>query len=179
MNNQIRFPEVRVIAADGKQVGIMPVRKALDLALEADLDLVEVSPDSRPPVCRIMDYGKYKYQQSKKQRQSRKKQHIVHVKEIQMSPKIEEHDYQFKVKHAGEFLVAGDKVKFLVRFRGRQILHKEFAFKLLDRASGDLGEVSKIELSSKMEGRTMVMILAPVQKKQLQPSVESNTGQEE
>jgi translation initiation factor IF-3 len=153
---------VRVIGADGKQVGIMSTKKALDLAVEQEYDLVEVSPNSKPPVCRIMDYGKYKYQQRKKQKLSKKKQHIMHVKELQMSPKIEEHDYHFKVKHAQEFLESGDKVKIQIKFRGRQILHKEFALELLQRIAADLEEVSKIENEAKMEGRNMVMILSPV-----------------
>lgn len=141
----------------------MALRDALRLALDKNLDLVEVAPTARPPVCRIMDYGRFKYEQSKRDREARKKQHIVTIKEVRMTPKIEDHDFSVKVKNAEKFLDDGDKVKASVRFRGREIVHADIARKLLLEMAQALSAVSSIEREPKVEGRSMIMILAPKQ----------------
>lgn len=164
VNRGIRAREVRVIDYDGKQIGVMPLNKALDLAMENELDLVEVSPDPNLPVCKIMDYGKYRYEQKRKERNKKKKQKIFHVKEIKMRPRIEEHDYQFKTKHACKFLESGDKVKIIMTFRGREMAHTEFGKNTLDRLAEDLKEISTIEILPRLEGKQMVMVLAPTKK---------------
>ena len=160
-NHQIRVPEIRVIDGDGNQLGIMNTDAALRLAEEQGLDLVEVSPTARPPVCRIMDFGKYKYELSKKQKESKKKQHTIQIKEVKFRPKTEEHDYQFKKRHAEEFLSKNYKVKITLMFRGRELDHKELGFKMLKRIEEDLSHVGEVERSAKFEGRTMVMYLMP------------------
>jgi translation initiation factor IF-3 len=157
----IRVPEVRVVDDEGNQLGIMPTDKALTLADEQGLDLVEVSPTARPPVCRIMDYGKYKYEQNKKQRESKKKQHSSHVKEVKFRPKTEEHDYQFKKRHAHEFLEKGHKLKVTLMFRGREMDHQELGVRMLKRLEEDLAEVGFVERGAKLEGRFMVMYMSP------------------
>jgi len=154
-------PQVRVIDFDGGQIGILPTREALRLAKERGYDLVEVSPNARPPVCKIMDYGKYKYQLSKKERVSRKKQHTVQLKEMRLRPKIEEHDYQFKAKHIREFLKEGNRVKIFVVFRGREMAHREFGSKILERLQNDLSDVGEVQQPPKLEGRNLTMILIP------------------
>ena len=156
INDHIRVPRVRVISGTGESLGILIIGDALARAIEEKLDLVEVAPNADPPVCRIMDYGKFKYEKAKKQKEAKKKQHISHLKEIKMHPKIEEHDYNFKVDHARKFLIRGDRVKATVVFRGREIAHLDFGKKLLDRVNTDLADVSNIELSCKMEGRNMI-----------------------
>jgi len=143
-------------------VGIIPTREALERAREAGLDLVEVSPNSRPPVCRILDYGKYKYNQAKKAATSRKRQHTVSIKGMRFRPKIEEHDYQFKKKHVQTFLEQGNKVKCFVLFRGREKAHTEFGRNILDRLAEDLKDIATVENRPKMEGHSMNMLLAPV-----------------
>jgi translation initiation factor IF-3 len=150
-----------LIGPDGEQVGIIPTREALERAREAGLDLVEVSPNSRPPVCRILDYGKYKYNQAKKAATSRKKQHTVCIKGMRFRPKIEEHDYQFKKKHVQNFLEQGNKVKCFVLFRGREKAHTEFGRKILERLASDLEDIAAVENSPKMEGHSMTMLLMP------------------
>ena len=152
---------VRVIDGEGAQVGVMPVSEALKLARERESDLVEVAPMARPPVCRIMDYGRYKYEQSKRLRKAKQKAHQAQLKEIKMRPKIGEHDYQVKVSHAREFLANHDKVKFSVRFRGREIVHQEFGYNLLQRAIKDLEEVASVESPIRQEGYILAMVLAP------------------
>ncbi len=147
----------------GEQLGIMPLREALRAAAERNLDLVEVAPTARPPVCRIMDFGRYKYEQNKREREARKKQHIVSIKEVRMTPKIEDHDYDVKVKNADKFLREGDKVKVSVRFRGREIVHADIAQRLLREMASTLSEVSIMEREPRVEGRHMIMILAPRQ----------------
>ncbi|MEW6095952.1 MAG: translation initiation factor IF-3 [bacterium] len=164
INRGIRAKEVRVIDTDGKQIGIMPLNQALDLAMDKELDLVEVAPDPNLPVCKIMDYGKYRYEQKRKERNRKKKQKVFHVKEIKMGPRIEEHDYQFKARHAHRFLESGDKVKIMMIFRGREIAHTELGQKTLDRLAEDLKEIATVEALPKLEGRQMVMILAPAKK---------------
>jgi translation initiation factor IF-3 len=158
----IRVSPIRLIGPDGEQIGIIPTKEALGRARELGLDLVEVSPNSRPPVCRILDYGKYKYDQAKKAAQSKKKQHTVGIKGMRFRPKIEEHDYQFKKKHVQTFLEQGNKVKCFVLFRGREKAHTEFGARILDRLAEDLKEVAAVENGPKLEGNTMNMLLAPL-----------------
>ena len=148
---------MRLVSDRGEQLGIMPTSRALEIAQEKGLDLVEVAPNATPPVCRIMDYGKFKYEQSKKEKSSKKKQTSIHVKEIRLRPKIEDHDYEFKMKHARKFLEAGNKVKATVIFHGREMAHKEFGKRLLDRLIEDLEDIAKVEKMPSMEGRQMVM----------------------
>ncbi len=161
VNDQIRVPEVRVIDPDGKQIGIMGVREALRIAQDYGLDLVEVSPGATPPVCRIMDYGKYKYEQSKKLRKAKKKQHVVHLKEIQMRPKIDEHDYQFKLRHIRNFLEHKDRVKVTVEFRGRENVHRELGEQILNRVISDLKDVAAVEGSVRSESRSISIVFVP------------------
>jgi translation initiation factor IF-3 len=164
VNRQIRISPVRVIAPDGEQIGILPIERAMEIAEEQGLDLVEVAPMARPPVCRIMDYGKFKYEEQRQAREARKKQHHVQLKEVKMRPGIEDHDFEFKVRHARKFLEEGNKVKLTMMFRGRQMAHPEFGRKVLDRVFQELQEVSKVEAHPMLEGRSMVMVLAPVAK---------------
>ena len=152
---------MRLIDAEGKQLGVMPVREALAHAAEAHLDLVEVAPQATPPVCRIMDYGKYKYQQSKKMQEARRRQTIIQVKEVKVRPKIEEHDMAFKLRNSRRFLEEGDKVKFAVIFRGREIAHTDRGYKILAQVAEALAEVGTVEQDPKLEGRSLSMILAP------------------
>jgi translation initiation factor IF-3 len=161
VNDRIRIPTVRVIGPDGEQIGILGIREALAYAQERSLDLVEVSPTSKPPVCRVMDDGKFKYEQNKKQQKARRKQHTSQLKEVKMRPKIEEHDYGFKVDHAREFLLHHDKVKFTVTFRGREMAHTEAGRRLLEKAVKDLEDVGQIENPARMEGRNMVLLMIP------------------
>ncbi|HEU4364632.1 MAG TPA: translation initiation factor IF-3 [Candidatus Krumholzibacteria bacterium] len=161
-NEQIRVPEIRVIGADGNQLGVLSTQQALQMAQELGLDLVEISPTSRPPVCRIMDFGKFKYEQSKKQKQSKKKQHTFQVKEVKFRPKTEEHDYQFKRRHAEEFLEKHFKVKITVMFRGREMDHREMGYRILDRLVKDLTHVGTVDRNPEFEGRLMVMYMAPL-----------------
>ncbi|HEY8370380.1 MAG TPA: translation initiation factor IF-3 [Thermodesulfobacteriota bacterium] len=161
VNRKIRAPEVRVIDANGQQVGIMPLAEALRLAESQELDLVEVSPTARPPVCRIMDYGKYKYEQSKKAQEARKKQTVVSIKEVKMRPKTDEHDFDFKLKNVKRFLEEGNKTKITVVFRGREMAHPEFGRRMLDRVTNELQGLAVIEQSPRMEGRAISMIVAP------------------
>ena len=156
---------MRVIADDGQQLGIIPTSEALRIAQEKGLDLVEVAPGAEPPVCRIMDFGTFKYQQQKKQQEARKKQTVIQLKEIKVRPKTDEHDYQTKLKHIRRFLDAGDRCKVTVFFRGREIVHKDRGLTILNRIVEDLGELAKTEQEPKSEGRTMTMLLAPQPKK--------------
>jgi translation initiation factor IF-3 len=161
VNERIRIPQVRVIAADGQQVGVMSTRDALTMAREQDLDLVEVSPDANPPVCRIMDFGKFKYEQSKRARKAKRKQHVMHVKEIKLRLKIEDHDYLFKVNNAKKFLEGRDKVKFTVTFRGREFDRVEQGNQLLEHVIKDLASNGQVESPPRREGRTLVMVMVP------------------
>ncbi|MBP0001323.1 MAG: translation initiation factor IF-3 [Cyanobacteria bacterium SID2] len=161
INERIRFPKIRVIDTDGAQLGILAPSEALRLAEEKDLDLVLVSDKADPPVCRIMDYGKYKFEQEKKSKEAKKKQHSSELKEVKMRYKIEDHDYQVRVKQAIRFLKAGDKVKATVMFRGREIQHTDLAEQLLRRLANDLEEVAEIQQFPKREGRSMMMLLSP------------------
>lgn len=168
VNRQIRISPVRVIDPAGEQMGILPIERAMEIAEEQGLDLVEVAPMARPPVCRIMDYGKFKYEEQRQAREARKKQHHVQLKEVKMRPGIEEHDFDFKVRHARKFLEEGNKVKLTMMFRGRQMAHPEYGRKVLDRVFQELQELSKVEQHPMLEGRSMVMVLAPVAKPQQQ-----------
>lgn len=161
INDRIRIPQVRVIGPDGEQVGILDTKDALDMAMENDLDLVEVAPTADPPVCRIMDYGKYKYEQAVKQREARKKQSHVVVKEMKMRPKIDRHDYETKKGHVVRFLNDGAKVKITIMFRGREMVHPEIGKRLLDQLAEELEEIAKVENMPKLDGRNMTMVLGP------------------
>ncbi|MGD0237595.1 MAG: translation initiation factor IF-3 [Syntrophorhabdales bacterium] len=162
INEKIRAREVRLIDEDGKQLGIVPASEALRLAREKELDLVEISPKATPPVCKIMDYGKFKYQLAKKAAEARKKQTVIQVKEMKLGLKIEEHDLQVKLRHMKEFLADGDKVKITVMFRGREILHKDkgetLAFKIIEQLKG----TGDLEQKPRFDGRNIIMIFAPV-----------------
>lgn len=161
VNDQIDVPQVRVIDAAGEMAGVLPIREAMQLAQEAGLDLVEVAPGGDPPVCKILDYGKFKYEAQKKANEARKKQKVIDVKEIKMRPGIDEHDYQIKMRSVRRFLDEGDKVKMTVRFRGREMAHQELGMKVLDRVREEVTEVAKVEQFPRSEGRLMTMIIAP------------------
>lgn len=161
INEHIRAAEVRVISDEGDQLGIMPLAEALKAAREVSLDLVEVAPDAEPPVCRVMDFGRYKYQLSKKSAESRKKSSVIEVKEIKFRPKTGEHDYQFKLRNIQKFLAEKNKVKVSMMFRGREIAHADLGQSLLERVLRDMAETAQVEQTPKLEGRSMVMILAP------------------
>jgi translation initiation factor IF-3 len=152
---------VRLIDSNGEQLGIVPLQKALEIAEERKLDLVNVAPNAKPPVCKIMNYGKYKYEQQKKEKEARKNQKVVSIKEIRLSPTIDEHDFQTKLRNVVKFLQSGDKVKVSVRFRGRQITHTEIGKQVLDRLAEQCGELATIERAPLLEGRQMIMILSP------------------
>lgn len=155
---------MRVIGADGEQVGVMSVNKALELAAQSELDLVEIAPDAEPPVCRVMDYGKYLFELNKKKHAAKKKQKVIHVKEVKFRPGTEEQDYQVKLRALKKFLGNGDKAKVTLRFRGREMAHMELGQKLLERVEHDLEEFGSVEQFPRMEGRQMVMVLAPKKK---------------
>lgn len=161
INEEIRAREVRVTSENGEQLGIMSGRDALALAIERNLDLVEISPNAKPPVCRILDYGKHRYEQQKRQKEVRKKQKVVDVKEVKLRPGIEEHDFNVKLKNAVKFLTAGDKVKVTIMFRGRELSHPELGQALLDKMADRITELATIERKAKLEGRNMIMIVAP------------------
>ncbi|MBI5345185.1 MAG: translation initiation factor IF-3 [Deltaproteobacteria bacterium] len=165
INRMIRVPQVRVLDAEGNQLGVMAIQDALKAADEAGLDLVEISPTAAPPVCRIMDHGKFKYQQSKKAKDARKKQTVVHIKEVKLRGKTEEHDFQFKVRNIKRFLGEGDKVKVTIVFKGREITHTELGRGMLKRVSEELKELAVIEAHPKLEGKSMTMFIAPAQQK--------------
>jgi translation initiation factor IF-3 len=164
VNDRIRAAQVRLVGPDGSQVGIVSIQDALNRAQELDLDLVEVAPQANPPVCRIMDYGKYKYDRDVRQKEARKKQVRVEVKEIKMRPKIDRHDYETKKGHVIRFLRQGARVKVTIMFRGREMAHTELGRKLLDRLVEDLTELATVDAYPKLDGRNMVMVLAPVKR---------------
>ena len=161
VNDMIEVSEVRLIDADGEQVGVVTTPEAMEMAAEVGLDLVEISPNVKPPVCKILDYGKYKYEAQKKATEARKKQKVIEVKEIKMRPVIDEHDYQVKMRSVFKFLEHGDKVKMTIRFRGREMAHQELGLKVLNRVRDDVEEVAKVEQFPKTEGRLMTMVIAP------------------
>ncbi|AUW45352.1 translation initiation factor IF-3 [Rhizobium leguminosarum] len=160
-NREIRIPKVQLIGADGENMGVVPTDQALRMAEEAGLDLVEISPNVEPPVCKILDLGKLKYANQKKAAEARKKQKIVEVKEIKMRPNIDTHDYEVKMKAMGRFFDEGDKVKVTLKFRGREMAHQELGMKLLQQVKADTIEFAKVEAEPKLEGRQMMMVLAP------------------
>ena len=161
INEEIRAKEVRLIGADGEQIGIKPLREALQMAIDANMDLVNIAPQAKPPVCRIMDYGKFRYEQQKKEKEARKNQKIVDLKEVWFRSNIEEHDYQTKFRNVVKFLGEGDKVKCSVRFRGREIAHANIGQKILERVASEVADICVVERVPKLEGRSMIMILAP------------------
>ncbi len=161
MNRDIVAQSIRVVGEDGEMLGVMSIEDALEKADALALDLVEISPNSDPPVCKILDYGKFKYQAQKKAAEARKKQKTVDVKEIKMRPSIERHDYDVKMRAINKFLDDGDKVKVTIRFRGREFLHQELGMQMLERVRGELEDKAKVEALPKMEGRQMVMVVAP------------------
>ncbi|HAA04410.1 MAG TPA: translation initiation factor IF-3 [Syntrophobacteraceae bacterium] len=161
INDKIRAPQVRVIGADGSQLGILPIERALELALEAHSDLVEVAPNADPPVCKIMDYGKYKYQQNKRSQEAKKKASVIQVKEVKIRPKTDDHDLEFKIRHIRRFLGQKDKAKVTMLFRGREIVYVDLGMKILDRVLEALQDEAVVEQKPKMEGRNLVMVLAP------------------
>lgn len=162
LNERIRVPQVRLVDENGQMVGVVATEQAIAQAKNAGLDLVEVAPDAKPPVCKILDYGKMRFEERKKKALARKKQKILDTKELQFTLKIEKNDYEVKMRNAQKFLTAGHKVRVVLRFRGRQMAHQELGVKLIERIQGDLAELSKPEQQSKMEGRKMVTILAPL-----------------
>jgi len=161
INDRIRVPEVRLVGPNGEQVGIVPIGKALDMAIEADLDLVEVAPTARPPVAKIMDYGKFKYEAAQKAREARRNQVLTVIKEMKLRPKIDGHDYETKKGHVERFLKVGDKVKVTIMFRGREQSRPELGFRLLQRLAADVAELGFVESAPKQDGRNMIMVLAP------------------
>nr|WP_279593804.1 translation initiation factor IF-3 [Pseudodesulfovibrio sp. S3-i] len=163
-NERIRIPKVRVVDDDGEQLGVLATRDALDRAREKGLDLVEVAPNADPPVCKIMDYGKFKYQQQKKLQEAKKKQTVIKIKEVKFRPKTDEHDYQTKLKQIVKFLDGGDRCKVTIFFRGREIVHKDRGLTMLERVVVDTQDIAKVESKPMSEGRTMTMMLAPVKK---------------
>jgi translation initiation factor IF-3 len=161
INEQIRAPKIRVVGADGEMLGVITVREALDIAREAGLDLVEVSPNAEPPVCKVIDYGKYKYMQQKRANEARKKQKIIQVKEVKLRPATDTHDLEVKIKQITKFLEEGDKVKITMRFRGREMAHPELGLKVYDVIRDKMGDLMKVEYHPKLEGKQMTMIVSP------------------
>ena len=169
INEEIRDPEVRLIGGDGAQLGVMPTVQAMRLADEARLDLVKIVPNARPPVCKLMDYDKHRFEQAKRAKEVRKNQKTVSLKEVQLSATIEENDIQYKAKNAIRFLKAGDKVKVTIRFRGRQIAHSEIGYKVMKEFAERLSDIASVERQPNLEGRHMIMILVPRQEKPAKP----------
>jgi translation initiation factor IF-3 len=161
INEEIRAREVRLVGAEGEQLGILPFREAMQMAVDANLDLVNVAPTAKPPVCRIMDYGKFRYEQQKKEKENRKNQKVVELKEVRFSATIDEHDYQTKLRNVVKFLNDQDKVKCSIRFRGREIMHASVGQKVLERVAAEVEDIALQERRPKLEGRSMIMILAP------------------
>ena len=165
INDRIRVPDVRLVGPNGEQVGIVRIDDALRLARESDLDLVEVAPQARPPVCKLMDYGKYKYESAQKERAARRNQAQTVVKEMKLRPKIDPHDYETKKGHIARFLNQGDKVKVTIMFRGREQSRPELGFRLLEQLAEDIEDIGFVEYSPKQEGRNMIMVIAPLKRK--------------
>ncbi len=161
INDQIRVDKVRLVDADGNMVGVVDIQEALKIADDSGLDLVEISPNADPPVCKVLDYGKYKYEQQKKAAEARKNQKTVDVKEVKVRPGIEKHDYEVKMRNARRFLENGDKVKVSMRFRGREMAHQDIGMALMRKMKEELADISKSEMEPRLEGRQMIMVLAP------------------
>lgn len=177
INERIRVAEVRLVGAAGEQIGIVRIEDALRLALEADLDLVEVAPEAKPPVCKIMDYGKFKYEAAVKAREARKNQVNTVIKEMKLRPKIDSHDYDTKKGHVERFLAQGDKVKITIMFRGREQSRPELGYKLLQKLAEDIGESAVVESAPLQDGRNMTMVLAPARKKASAPKAAAKTAE--
>lgn len=161
-NERIRAPQVQVISSDGKNLGTLAIQEAIHIARQEGLDLIEISPNANPPVCKIIDIGKYKYDLQKKANKAKKKQKVINLKEIKLRPVTEIHDYNFKIKNAQKFLTKGDKVKFTVQFRGREMQHTDLGHQLMERIINDTTKIGKIEINPKFEGRQMIMIIQPL-----------------
>ena len=161
-NNRINSPEVQVIGSDGQNLGILNTNEAISIAKEEGLDLIEIAPNAKPPVCKIIDMGKYKYDAQKKANVAKKKQKIVLLKEIKMRPVTETHDYEFKVKNAKKFIGKGDKVKFTIRFKGRELQHSHLGRELMDKIKVDMKDIGKVELHPKFDGKQMIMVIQPL-----------------
>ncbi|WP_425323464.1 translation initiation factor IF-3 [Anaerosolibacter sp.] len=161
LNEEIRDREIRVIDADGEQLGVMPTKQALEIAIEKRLDLVKIAPQAKPPVCRIMDFGKYKYELSKKEKEAKKKQKVITLKEVRLSPNIEEHDLNVKATNAIKFLEDGDKVKVTIRFRGREVGYADLGHRVMEKFTELIAEVGNVEKKPIMEGKNMIMFLTP------------------
>jgi translation initiation factor IF-3 len=161
VNEEIIAPKVRLVGPDGQMIGVVSVPEAIAKASEYGLDLIEISPNAEPPVCKVMDYGKFKYEIQKKKNEARKKQKVIDIKEIKMRPGIDEHDYQVKMRSVRRFLDEGDKVKMTIRFRGREMVHMELGTKVLDRIRADIDAIAKVEQTPRTEGRMMTMVIAP------------------
>ena len=161
-NNRINSPEVQVIASSGENLGILNTNEAISMAKEEGLDLIEIAPNAKPPVCKIIDIGKYKYDAQKKANQAKKKQKKIEVKEIKLRPVTETHDYQFKIKNAQKFISKGDKVKFTIRFKGRELQHAHLGEELMDKIKVDMQEVGKVELNPKFDGKQIIMVIQPL-----------------
>ena len=161
-NNRINSPEVQVIASNGENLGILNTNEAISMAKEEGLDLIEIAPNARPPVCKIIDIGKYKYDAQKKANQAKKKQKKIEVKEIKLRPVTETHDYQFKIKNAQKFISKGDKVKFTIRFKGRELQHSHLGGELMDKIKVDMQEVGKVELDPRFDGKQIIMVIQPL-----------------
>jgi translation initiation factor IF-3 len=161
-NNRITAPEVQVIGSDGENIGILNTNEAISIAKEQGLDLIEIAPNARPPVCKIIDMGKFKYDAQKKANVAKKKQKIVLLKEIKMRPVTETHDYDFKVKNAKKFIGKGDKVKFTIRFKGRELQHSHLGRELMDKIKNDMQDIGKVELHPKFDGKQMIMVIQPL-----------------
>ncbi|SFB52282.1 bacterial translation initiation factor 3 (bIF-3) [Amycolatopsis marina] len=169
INDRIRVPEVRLVGPNGEQVGIVRIEDALRLAQESDLDLVEVAPQARPPVCKLMDFGKFKYESAQKARESRRNQQLTVIKEQKLRPKIDQHDYETKKGHVSRFLAAGNKVKVTIMFRGREQSRPELGFRLLQKLADDVEELGFVESNPKQDGRNMIMVLAPYKNVKAKP----------
>jgi translation initiation factor IF-3 len=177
INDRIRVPEVRLVGPAGEQVGIVRIEDALRLAQENDLDLVEVAPQARPPVCKLMDFGKFKYESAQKARESRRNQQLTVIKEQKLRPKIDQHDYETKKGHVSRFLAAGNKVKVTIMFRGREQSRPELGFRLLQKLADDVTELGFVESSPKQDGRNMIMVLAPHKNIKPKPKVTKETAE--
>jgi len=162
VNDRIRCPEIRLIGAEGENLGVVTPERGVELAEQADLDLVEISPNANPPVCKIMDFGKFKYETQKREAEARKNQKVIEVKEVKFRPNTDTHDYEVKMRNVVKFLEKGDKVKVTLRFRGREMAHQNLGRELLERVAEDVSEIGKVENMPKMEGRQMVMMIGPV-----------------
>ena len=179
INIEINAPEVRLIGANGEQVGIVPVAQALKMAEEAEVDLVEIAPLAKPPVCKLMDYGKFKYREAKKAHEAKLKQKQIHVKEVKFRPGTDEGDYKIKLRNLIKFLEEGDKAKVTLRYRGREMAHQEFGVRLIERVKQDLDPYAVVEQFPKMEGRQLIMVLAPKKgKKEVKKVVKKETKKE-